>query len=218
MNRLAWKLLVALVVFGPCTELLAQPVDTAKFQAFVKSTTYSLLLGQALQAVSPVVFNRCATNVFGSIKVVYLGPIVFETDGTLKAGEWKQEIPVSGCGSDTVLNFYVSMINKAMNIAIGTAGTTRVDLKSQSGTRKIAESGASRIVKNCQKFEVKTTKFESFGLASPSTRDPGPNAPLRPWWETWTLVGCGQTVDVPLNFVPESLGARVTQPGGVIRR
>jgi hypothetical protein len=47
--------------------------------------------------------------------------------------------------------------------------------------------------------------------------DPGPDKRLRPWWETWTLVGCGRTIDVPMDFIPRDTGgAQIIQPGDAV--
>jgi hypothetical protein len=48
--------------------------------------------------------------------------------------------------------------------------------------------------------------------------DPGPDQRLRPWWETWSMIGCGKTIDVPIDFLPEEKGTQIIQPGGATVR
>jgi hypothetical protein len=92
----------------------------------------------------------------------------------------------------------------------------RADLTLQKDAITYAHVGAASVVKDCKKFDVTNTKFERFGLASPPTPDPEQH--FRRWWETWTLNGCGRSVDVPLDFDPSEKGTRIVQPGGSVVR
>jgi hypothetical protein len=101
---------------------------------------------------------------------------------------------------------------------IGVPGATHADLALQGDALLYARIGAARVTKDCKTFEVKNTRFEAYGVQNPPMADPGQNKPLRPWWETWTMIGCEQTVDVPMDFVPDSAGTRIIQPAGTIAR
>jgi hypothetical protein len=74
------------------------------------------------------------------------------------------------------------------------------------------------IAKGCKSFDVTDTKFEGFGLSKPPAPDPGPDIHFRPWWETWTLIGCGITIDIPVEFVPDAKGTQVIRAGDVVER
>jgi hypothetical protein len=126
---------------------------------------------------------------------------------------------VSGCGNDTVWTLFFSAgPDEKINTLIGVPGTTRADLTLQRDAYTYASVGAALAASDCKSFMVKNTKFEGFGLQTPAMTDPGPSQRLRPWWETWTMIGCGKTIDVPIDFVPGEKGTQIIQPGGAILR
>jgi hypothetical protein len=146
-------------------------------------------------------------------------PIIFGEDGIPNAGLWKQSFPVSGCGNDTILNIFFSAgADEKINTIIGLSGTTHTDLMLQRDTLLYANTGAAIIAKDCKTFEVKNTKFEGYGLPNPETPDPGVASRFRPWWETWIMTGCGRTIAVPLDFIPDATGTRIIQPAGSIEQ
>jgi hypothetical protein len=145
----------------------------------------------------------------------------FAISGYPNAGVWKQTFPISGCGNDTILNIYfLAKADEKIDSITALPGTTAADLNLQNDAVMYARIGANIAVKDCElsKFIIKNTKFEGFGLSNPPTPDPGPGDRLRPWWETWTMTGCGRTVDVPMDFVPRDKGTQIIQPGGVVER
>jgi hypothetical protein len=93
-------------------------------------------------------------------------------------------------------------------------GDTHADLVLQRDALTYAIVGAQSRAKQCSHFDVADTRFQAYGLNNPKTADPGPSARFRPWWETWTLVGCGRKFDVPLSFAPDSTGTQVIQSVG----
>jgi hypothetical protein len=76
--------------------------------------------------------------------------------------------------------------------------------------------GTKNVARDCKHFDVRNTKFESYGLVDPAAPDPGPGNSFRPWRETWTMIGCGQIVDLPMNFVPDATGARIIVGPGTL--
>jgi hypothetical protein len=186
----------------------------AQLQGFTHTPTYQALIRNALAAIPPAVFQQCPALVSNASQVTVLQPVAFAADGVPTGGRWKQSFPVSGCGNDTILNLYfTATADEKINTMVGHPGTTRADLTLQRDAILFATIGAGRSIKDCKSFVVRDTKFEGYGLANPATPDPGPG-PLRPWWESWTLAGCGQSVIVPLDFEPDGHGTRIVQPGG----
>jgi hypothetical protein len=197
----------------------AQTLNSNQLQTFMASDFYKGLINRSLTAIPPNVFQRCPNLASSGSKVTIRQPVSFGTDGFPNAGSWKQTFPVSGCGNDTILNFYFSAgSDEKINTVIGVPGSTVADISLQNDAQKYASTATSLVAKNCQSFNVKNTRFEGYGLTNPPTPDPGPNKPLRPWWETWTLVGCGRTFDVPIDFVPDKTGTQIIQPRGIIER
>ena len=195
----------------------AQAVGESQLQTFTKSDFYSGLLRRNLAALPEVVFKKCPTLASNGSRVTVLKPVSFGADGQPNAGLWKHAFPVSGCGDDTVLNFYFFVgADGKLNTITGVPGTSNADPTLQRDTLLYANAGAALVAKGCRDFIVKNTKFEAFGLSIPPMPDPGPGQRLRPWWETWTMVGCGRTIDVPLNFAPDETGTQITQPGHAV--
>jgi hypothetical protein len=197
----------------------AQVEGARQLEAFTKTAAYGQLLNRALATLPDSVFKRCPTFVSGGSQVTILKPPSFGSDGSPISGYWVQRVPVSGCGNDTVLTFFFSAgADGKTNIVIGVPGATHANLTLQRDAFRYASIGAGLAAKDCKTFVVKNTKFESYGLQTPATPDPGPGQHLRPWWETWTMIGCSKTIDVPIDFVPDEKGAQIIQPGGAIVR
>jgi hypothetical protein len=108
--------------------------------------------------------------------------------------------------------------DEKINTVIGVPGATHANLTLQRDALRYASIGAGVAAKDCKTFVVKNTRFESYGLQTPAMTDPGPGQRLRPWWETWSMIGCGKTIDVPIDFVPDEKGTQIIQPGGAIVR
>jgi hypothetical protein len=207
-------LVIALAALGgsiiqPAT---GQTMDREKFKAFLTSEVHNNLVRRALAAFPPTVFQPCPGLVSTGSKWIILKLVSFGSDGVPNAGAWKEMFPVSGCGNDTELNFYFGVdTNGKINTTIGIPGSTRADPLLQRDGHTYAFMGASVAAKTCKQFVVKNSRFEAFGWRKPPTPDPGPTARLRPWWETWTVVGCGRTFDVPMNFAPDQTGTVISQ-------
>ncbi len=185
------------------------------------SEFYKGLLVGIFAKAPPEVFTRCPTLVSNGSRVVIVKPVSFADSGYPNAGVWKQSFPVSGCGNDTIINIYFEAKADEKIDSLGAApGTTITDLKLQADALVYALMGAKFAIMDCdsKKFVVKNTKFEGFGLANPPVPDPGPGQRARPWWETWTLTGCGRTVDVPIDFVPDATGTKIWLPRGEVVR
>jgi hypothetical protein len=194
--------------------------DPAAFRAFTATPLYQSLVKRALDGVPPEIFQRCPALVSNSSKITILRPLHF-ADDTPVGGGWKHSFPVSGCGPDTILNFYfMATPDRRINILIGPPGTTHADPAmlhdAQAGAFNAAAGAPHDPGKApCASYLVRNTKFEGFGLEDPPTPDPGSADPHRPWRESWTVSGCGHTFLVPLNFLPRPGGTAVMQPGHV---
>ncbi len=209
-----WRagLLAACCATMLCGPVGAQMADGAKFKEFLASAVHKGLVSRALAALPPTVFQQCPTLKSPGSQTTVMQPISFAPDGVPNAGAWREVFPVSGCGNGTQLNFYFAAGRDGkINTTIEIPGTTRADPLLQRDAQRFANLGAGVAAKDCRKFETKNSRFEAFGLRNPPTPDPGPNTRLRPWWETWTLIGCGRTFDVPISFVPDQTGTQIIQ-------
>lgn len=199
-------------------ESRAQAPDGKQLQAFIGSELYQGLLTRALAGLPQAVFRRCPTLVSGAAKVTVLKPMSFAGDGSPIGGSWRQTAAVAGCGNDTVLNLYFSAgADGKIATLIGIPGGTVADPTLQRDAVLFVNRGAMSVAKDCKNFDVINTRFEGFGLSRPPTPDPGAGS-TRPWWETWTVAGCGHTIDVPIDFLPDGRGTQILQPGGAVER
>ncbi len=195
------------------TAVAAQSADAARFREFVRSDFQRHLLLRAFASLPPAVFRRCPALMSDRSQVTPIRRVTFALDGFPDFGAWKESFPVSGCGNDTIINFYfVVRYNEKIDTFIALPGTTRADLILQRDARMQALTGGALMVKDCKNLTITNTKFESYGLSHPATPDPGPLHRLRPWWETWTMVGCGHKVEVPIDFTPDATGTLIVVP------
>jgi hypothetical protein len=195
-----------------------QPADLEAFKAFIASDFHRELINRAISGLPPAVFERCPSLVSKGSRITSLRLVTFGVSGFPSSGFWKESYPVSSCGEDTILNFYFTADkNEKINTIIGIPGTAIGDPVLQHDAVTYANTGAQLIARDCKSFDVKYAKFEAFGLIEPTSPDPGPGAKYRPWWETWTVVGCGHVIDVPLDFTPDGQGVHIIMPGPGVR-
>ena len=202
-----------------CNAAAAQDMDQRRFQAFLFSDFGKSLTTRALAMVPQSVLQKCPTLAPSTSKVVVLRPVSFAASGFPNAGAWKQEVPVRGCGDDLTLNIYYSAgPDEKVQTLIGAPGATRADPTLQRDAFTYATASIGLISPGCAGYSIKNTRFQGFGYPSPSVADPGPGARYRPWWEVWTMVGCGRTFDVPIDFQPWEGGTRIIQPNGILKQ
>ena len=204
-------LVIFFTVFSVDAE--AQTVDPQSLRSFLASDLHKGLMAKAEAATPPEVFHRCPSFVPSGSKVMIAKPMTFDQNGVPSAGAWWERIPVAGCGNDTIVNLYFAVgPDGKITTIVAFPGTTRADILLQRDALKFAYFGAGSRVRDCKTFVVTNTRFENFGLRNPVTPDPGADAGYRPWWETWTVLGCGKSFDVPMNFIPDATGTTINQP------
>ena len=187
--------------------------DGEKFSKYLFSEVHGQLVEKALASIPQSVFHSCPELVAKPARVTALTAITIGPDGLPNSGAWKEAAPVEGCGNDTVLNFYfVVGRDGAIKGTAGFPGSTHADPALQRDALRYALIGVHLRAKECSHFDVKDTRFEGHDLPF-HTSFPGQDSKKQgaPWWETWTLVGCGRTFDVPLLFLPDATGTNIVQ-------
>ena len=197
----------------------AKDADFGKLQDFTQGNFYRQLINRAFAKLPEDVFKRCPAFVSSGSQITILTPVSYSANGFPIAGVWRHRFPVSGCGNDTIWTLYASAgADEKIGIVIAAPGTTAADLTLQRDAYRYVTLQAGLIAKDCKSsFPVMNTKFEGFGLANPKMDDPGEGQPHRPWRETWTVIGCGRQIDVPLNFIPDGKGTQIIRPGSIER-
>lgn len=193
----------------------AQAPDTDAFKAFVASPTHRDLVMRGIATVPASILPRCPALVSTTSRVIAMQTPAFAPNGLPNAGAWKEEFPVSGCGPATVVNlFFSAKPTGEIDVVAGMLGTTRADPRLQRDAVPFARLAAGRVTSLCPTLEVAHAEFERMGRRDgtpPAEAPPG----KQPWWETWTLTGCGHAVEVPIEFVPDATGTQIIQSGGV---
>lgn len=218
MARCYARALWALFLVGLCAAIArplgaaAQTVDAERFRKFMNSDFHAALIAHAASLLPKEVFHSCPTLVSPQGTVTLETSVSFAPDGIPNAGAWRERLPVAGCGNDTVLNFRFSVgTDGKINTTVALPGTTHADLALQRDALKYAYIGARSRAKDCERLNIKDTRFGGYGLRNQRATDPGAGDPFRPWWEIWTVVGCGRTFEVPMEFAPDRTGTQIVQ-------
>jgi len=203
---------LAAAVLSPAAN--AQRAANRQLQAFTHTTFYAGLINRGLAVLPPAVFHKCPTLRSVGSQVTELSPVIFAQDGYPTSGEWKQRFPVTGCGNDTILNFYFTATpQEKVYTVMGIPGETRADLRLQHDARQYAMVGATLLARSCRQFDIINSALN--GVEMPVQNDPTAQHLIAPpWSETWTLQGCGRRFTVDLHFAPSATGTLVVQHGG----
>ena len=191
----------------------AETGDQAQFRSFIATSGYQNLIGQAFASMPPDVFAKCPAMISNGSKITWLAPVHFGSGGTPDGGVWKQMFPITGCGNDTTYNLYFSAApGRPLRTLVGVPGFTHADPLLQKDTLTYAYLGAALALKACKTFDVKDTAF--LGYDSDAAPDPAAPRETRPWHESWTMVGCGRLVTVPIRFLPDATGTTIVSTAG----
>jgi hypothetical protein len=191
---------VAYFSFAPFAQ--AQDGGLALVQKFSSTEAHKRLVLSAFSRISPDVFQRCPTLVSKGSNIAIVQPVSADANGQPNAGIWKESFPVSGCGNDTTFHLYFVTANEKINSFVGAPGGTRANPTLQKDALFYATLGAGTFVQTCKTFNVKDTKFDNVDAV---------DSKVRSWRETWTMVGCNRTLDVPLQFTPDDRGTAIRQ-------
>jgi len=209
MRILASLLTALLLTAGPAG---AQTSNTDMFKEYIASDAHREMVKRAIATIPPRILPRCPTLVSNASRIIPMKSLSIGPDGTPNTGAWKQEFPVSGCGPATSVNlFFAATPGKGIDVVVGLLGTTHADPLLQREAIPLVRIGAGRVTSICPEIAVAHAEFEHMGRSDgtpPPAAPPGKQA----WWETWTLTGCGLTVDLVMEFAPDATGTQILQP------
>ena len=142
----------------------AQPAAAAdntvppQLEKYVTSPAFREILASVLDKLPPEIFPHCPALKSPGAKLTPLQPIAFAKDGTPTSGAWKQSLPVSGCGNDTILNFIfaVSPDGKIHPIALA-PGYTHAEPALQRDSVTYATVAAEKLAPDCVSWQVRHT-------------------------------------------------------------
>lgn len=191
----------------------AELVDASRFQSYLDSPLHAGLVHRALAVMKKPVAPNCGDLGSRAVNTHPLTAITFGPDGVPNSGAWKSEIPITGCGDDTVVNlfFVVQPDGVKIKTVIGVRGWTRTHPDLQDTATNFAGRAAAASVPGCKQIDVINTKLSN----TPLPEFPGkPTDPAyRPWSEIWTLATCGKKTDVLVSFFPSPNGTQIMSVG-----
>ncbi|HEX4739085.1 MAG TPA: hypothetical protein VH331_16150 [Allosphingosinicella sp.] len=190
------------------TPATGQTVADTSLQKLVLSTGYQANIARLFSSLPSDVFQRCPTLVSKGSTVTILKQPTFAADGYPTSGTWKQSFPVSGCGNDTIINFFFfAQPDEKITSLIGAPGDTHADPILQRDAMRDVMMAAKTQAPGCSAPHLRTTRFEG----RPGAQAGGATARTAPsgWAETWTVSACGRLLTIPVTFIPDATGTRV---------
>jgi hypothetical protein len=200
-------IVIAAFIAASSAAVSAEPQPSPALQALVQSSGYQGNIARLFSQLPPSVFQRCATLLSTGSRVTIIKPVSFAQDGYPISGLWKQSFPVSGCGNDTIINFYFEgqSSEKVLSI-IGIPGETHADLTLQRDGLKFATISVQAIVRDCNQINARDSKYAGLVIKSGKA-----------WQEIWSFSACNHTIQVPMIFVPDATGTTVTAKPAIQR-
>ena len=160
------------------------------------------------------VIPSCTPGTAKRIKLIPMGPITFNPDGSLLKGQWREVIKVDGCVNSGLFNVMtVTDAAGAVHVVGLLAGTTIADPQlSRDGIGYAVTTAAALAARKgepagCRQINVLDTVFITFGGVVSKATVPGRDP--RSWTESWTLKVCATQLAVKMTFVPDATGASV---------
>jgi hypothetical protein len=147
----------------------------------------------------------CPALAFRSTKLTLVDPPLFETNGTLRSGTFRETWTGDGCGdSHPVLNLWAVVApGTTPRLFTSFPGDSIASPQLQHDFYPLAIASAAAKTSSCTKMEVVNTHFAGFeGAPTPSVN----GRTAQPWHEDWLLMGCGHAVKVVVHFVPDTSG------------
>ncbi len=131
---------------------------------------------------------------------IFLAP-VFDADGRLESGVWREGYDVTVCGVKRQLNIVFIAKDGVLKMAAGLPGSSIADpiLQNDASAAFYGKRG------NCEQYFAFDTKFIEF--TGPAL-EAEPGQPSRAWREDWTLWACGKEIAVSYTFTPDASGTQ----------
>ena len=198
-----------------CVAALLPAAGRAADQPDVPSALGSILTGPEhraalMQAARAADGEGCpGANYTTTGTVGVLTPLLTDAGGRLVAGEWKEQIRESGCGTERLLN---ALTRAGPDGALETQpllpGSTIADPRLQRDSVRFAAGAMGGMPPGCDGGAVTDTRFVGVD-GQPAGVLPLPASPPRPWTEVWTLQACAKRAQVEMHFKPDATGTDI---------
>lgn len=201
------------VVLALGASTAAAATDPQKFQSYLYSDAYKAALSQAWKKVPRAALPACPALSDGKPSVTLEQDVTFDAGGLPRSGAWWGRYPVTGCGTERIINIRFQAEPSGVRFLVTLPGRTRANVVLQRDALTYAFIGASTKARDCKDMVVADTAFDGFGLSPGDKTAPETG----PWRETWTVAACGKSFAVPLEFIPDATGTTINQRPAEVR-
>lgn len=212
-SRLLRTCLAAAVFCGSVAAAAAQntvdPKDVDKFLDFLRSKTYSELLGQKAienDEAMPPPCKQARELVGRKLYLILKAPAFVPTREVPIDGEWAERVEIKRCGKISYQNvFFYAGKQVGLRAVVGLPGTTITDVKAQHSAGLALLTADKRRNPTCKAPEIANTEI--------AVR---PQQAGDPWTERWTVYACGKMIAHTIVFTPDNQGvvSHVIDPPG----
>ncbi|MGE0734977.1 MAG: hypothetical protein AB7G15_03435 [Alphaproteobacteria bacterium] len=204
MIRNTVRLLFAvLFAAAPITSAFGQgkidPKDVDRFLDFLRSKTYSELLGQKAIENDEALPPPCkqARELVGRKLYLILKPPTFIASRDVPVdGEWAERVEIKRCGKITHQNvFFFAGRQVGLRAVVGLPGTTITEVKTQHAAGLAMLTADKQRNPTCRTLEISNTELTARPLQAGAS-----------WTERWTVYACGKSITHTVEFTPDSQG------------
>jgi hypothetical protein len=208
MNKLP-PILIALALLASPLIAAAQTKAADAFAAVMQNAGHKAAVMDSAKQSPAWSHMACPSASFSPApEVGVYAPIEFNPAGQPVAGEWREGVIATGCGTSVTLNV-LTKVTAPATLASGPLlpGGTIADPILQNNAQINAVAAAGGIPASCKDAYIANTSFGGYeGAANTAPPKAGQSAP---WRETWTISLCGTTKNVVLHFTPTADGVSI---------
>jgi len=175
------------------------PKDVDRFLDFLRSKTYSELLGQKAienDEALPPPCKQARELVGRKLYLILKAPTFIATRDVPVDGEWAERVEIKRCGKITYQNiFFFAGKQVGLRAVVGLPGTTITEVKTQHATGLAMLTVDKRRNPACRSLEIADTEL----IARPQQVGAS-------WTERWTVYACGKPIAHTVVFTPNPNG------------
>lgn len=160
----------------------------------------------------------CIAGTAKRIRLIPMGPIDFNPDGSLLRGRWREVIKVDGCATTGLFNVMTATDAAGTVHVVGLLpGTTNASPElSRDGIGYAVSAAVGLAMRQgepagCAQINILDTVFTGYGEIVNKVTVPGRDP--RSWTEAWTVKVCATQVVVKMTFVPDATGTSIISSG-----
>lgn len=207
--KISASIWVVLAVLAVPLGAAAQEKASDAFAAVMQNAGHKAAVLDAARQSPAWTHMACPNATFAQQpEIGVYAPIQFNPAGQPVAGEWREGLIATGCGTTVTLNV-LTKVTAPATLASGPLlpGGTIADPVLQNDAQANAVAAAGGIPPACKDAYIANTNFDAYEGPPNKALPKGEQA--APWRETWTLSLCGTTKKVLMHFTPSPQGVTI---------